>query len=262
MTVDTIRLILRGVHIAAGSLVLMVGVLAMVAVKGGDTHRLLGKAFVLLGRILIGAAMISISWSLIDIESFLTRATPEQAAEAREILPPVFSVIGVLGLMVAHDYERAVTVLRRAPERARRAPHVVALAVAPCVAGIATSVWGLLMISDGRTGLGAVLAFVGALGATPVLAYRKPAEQRLITHSRAMIDALAGFVAAFALFGVGRVLDYNIFSGGPTLIVLIGVLTIIFEGLKRYWIRRVNSGTALPSRHDPVDLSMPGNSPA
>ena len=238
--------ILRGTHIVAGFGAVLLGVVALARAKGGAAHTAAGEAFVFLGRIVVITAVVSSLSGVFAVDSRLGGLTGTELEEARDIVPVFFGVLGVLGLLAAFDLERGVAALRRSS-----IAHLRWLAIAAGLAGTALLVWSIVRVADGRGGVSWFGVIIGVFGVETLLrnGLRAPTlEGRLLSHATGMVDALFGFLAAFTIFGAGRLLNLDFFGGDMRIILLVTIVVLVGQLVNRFWRRRLVLLDAEPDR--------------
>ncbi len=229
---------LRGVHILAGCLALGFGVAALVVTKGDARHRLLGRWFVAVGRVVVVSALVSAVSGVVAVDQRLGGGlSAAERAEARDVVPVFFSLLGVLGLLAAFDLERGVASIRQSS-----VAHLRWIAVLCGVVGLAVSGWGLMRVIDGRGGVSWFAVVVGLFGVETAVRHGRgwrSDDAPVVSHATAMIDAMFGFIAAFTLFGAGRLLSFDLFAGDVRIIVTVAVVVLAGNVLSRWWRARI-----------------------
>lgn len=232
----TVVLLVRGVHIVAGSVALAVGIVALAAPKGRVTHVGAGRVFMVVGRIVVGSALIGACSGMVDVESRVANTSEADLALARDVVPVFFALLGMLGLLASFDMERGFSAL--SPRPGRRG-HLRWIAIANGLAGVGLAAWGSLRVADGKHGVSWFAIVVGCFGVETFVTNvvrRRPPEPRLVGHAVAMVDALFGFIAAFVLFGAGRALDLD-FAGGDRRIVYVVAIVVGAGRIVSTWWR-------------------------
>jgi len=241
--------ILRGTHIFAGFGALLLGAIALARAKGGSAHTAAGEVFVFLGRIVVITAVVSSLSGVFAVDARLGGLTGTELEEARDIVPVFFGVLGVLGLLAAFDLERGVAAIRRSS-----IAHLRWMAIAAGVAGTALLVWSIVRIADGRGGVSWFGVIIGVFGVETLLrnGLRAPRlEGRLLSHATGMVDALFGFIAAFTIFGAGRLANLDFFGGDMRIVLLVAIVVVAGQLVNRLWRRRL---TGLDDEGDPMQL--------
>lgn len=241
------HLILRLIHIAFGTAVLMLIWIPISTRKGGRAHRRSGRLYLQAGRVVVASALVSCVWALIDpaerIGSGDLARNPEGAMADVRLF---FSVLGVLGLVALAEMERGVLVIRRATEpRAHR--WLTAVAVAAGAGALALAGWGLVALTTGIAWHGLVRVGVAALGldvARRTLAVSRgttpTGRQRQIAHLDAMLGSAAAFYTAFAAFGFGRIFETEILRGGLVAFLPWIAPAMATIALTSWWKRRLD----------------------
>lgn len=253
------HLMLRLIHIAFGTAVLILVWIPISTRKGGRTHRRSGRLYLWAGRVVVASALVSCVWALVDPaerigSGDLSRDRDAVVADVRFF----FSVLGVLGLIALAEMERGVFVIGRTAERSagRRLTAVAGLAGG---SALALGGWGLVTLTTGIVWQGLVRIGVAALGldvARRTLAVSRTTtptgHQRQVAHLDAMLGSAAAFYTAFAAFGFRRILDNEILGGGLVALLPWIAPTVVAVALTNWWKRRITPPTTIA----PLDITQ------
>ncbi|PSQ19265.1 hypothetical protein BRD00_03245 [Halobacteriales archaeon QS_8_69_26] len=168
-----------GVHVAAGVVAVLAGVVALVTTKGGHRHRRAGRVFVGSMAVVVGTVPPLLAFDPTPFRAFLT-------------LVAVFS-----GYLAFSGY-RALS--RRRPDRGAAAVDWAA-AVGVVLACLALGGWGVVRLLDGD-GFGVVMAVFGGIGIgfggldLRAFGASDRGGSRTVAHLQRMIGAFIATVSA------------------------------------------------------------------
>lgn len=211
-TLETLTLWL---HIAAGTVALGAGVVALVTTKGGRRHRRAGRVFVYAMAVVVGTVLPLVVLAPTSFRIFLT-------------LVAIFS-----GYLAFSGYR----VLGRKRPADGAAPVDWAAAGLVVVASAALGGWGLLRLAGGTT-FGVVLVVFGAIGlgfgGTDLRTFRggDGVGDWMVTHLQRMVAAFIATVSAVSAVNLT----------GPLGVVAWLWPTAVFVPLITYWSRKYETG--------------------
>ena len=148
----------------------------------------------------------------------------------------LLGVLTVLGLLAARDIENGLGALRETQSRLADG-----LGMACGLVGAAVAVRGVIGLFDGLGGVAWFGLIVGGLGIESCWKQLRAdghPQDRIHAHLTGMIGAAAGFLAAFVLFGMGRLLQGDILEGGAGVVAAVVVVVGASQLLIRWWCTR------------------------
>ena len=242
------HLLLRIIHVAFGTAVLLLFWIPISTRKGGRNHRRSGSRYVWAGRIVVASAVVSCVWALVDPterigSGDLNRDREGAVTHGRYF----FGLLGALALIALAEMERGVFVLRSAADRSARM-WLTTVATVTGVGAVGLGAWGLATVTTGIVWHGLVRIGVAALGldvarrTLDVSRSTTPARhQRHIAHADAMLGSAGAFYTAFAAFGFARLFDNEVLGGGPVAFVPWIVPSVVAIAFTGWWKRRITT---------------------
>lgn len=229
----TVLDLFRAVHIAAGSLALVVMWVPLLSPKGGNLHRRAGRIYVLaMGIVTVAAAAVCIWRLLFDPD-------PENRVWATYFL--------FVAVLAAAQCSAGVRVLRaKSRTGAHRNPWDLGIALLLTLAGAAVLVWGIRLRNSLFIGFAPVGILIGALQLRYWLRPPRAWMHWWFEHMFAMMGAGISTVSAFTVVNAGHL-------GLPqeSLIVWLGpsvVGLLVFGIWRRHYKRRFEEPSVAASR--------------
>jgi hypothetical protein len=232
---ETIELVLRWIHISAGSIGLIAFWVPVLSRKGGISHRRFGTVFKWCGYVVVASALSAV---LLSLGAAIFQGVRPSDNPNRFGFALFLGYLGIVtGVMIRHGIEvlghkRDITEMNRPLDRA-----LAQLSIASSIGIAAFALYyapGNRMALFALSPLGAVIGF----DILQVISGRKNEGKNawLLEHLAALLGAGIAFHTAFAVFGLSRLFDFGL--RGPVAVIpwilpaLIGIPAAVLWGRK------------------------------
>ena len=208
-----IRLAIRYTHIISATFVLFAFWIPVLARKGSRLHIWSGRLAVGVGYVAAISALITCIWGLIDVDYAVgyRELAPQERSELIVEVRYLYSLLGVLSLMVLHGLRLGIRLIRtrEAPETLRNNESRMACSVL-VIGGVAAVVFGISQMPiHGVLSRYLFLVFIGAvsllsaIGDWRYICNPRPTPMAWwYKHMECMLGCLIAFYTAFGIFGL------------------------------------------------------------
>lgn len=210
MELSSLHGLWRAAHIAAGSIGLLLFWCVMCTRKGSNAHRLVGKWFVFIARLVCATAAVSCVWAICAPLQFAHVAhelTPDEQARLSGNIRFLFSILATLMAWLVAGIEMGLHVIRNKDDFSRDSMHPISLWLISGTISLVCGLYGglLLILGDFNGILPLFLSWVGISEARSNIGLlcRTSTESTawIGKHIECMIGAGVGMHTAFFVFG-------------------------------------------------------------
>ncbi len=208
-----LRLAIRYIHIVAATFVLFAFWILVLAKKGSRLHIWSGRLAVGVGSLAAISALITCIWGLINVDYAVgyRELSPQERSELVVEVRYLYSLLGVLSLMVLHGLRLGVRLIRtrEAPEALCNIESRMACSIL-ATAGVAAVVFGISQMPEhGVLSRYLFLGFIGAasslsaIGDWRYICNPRPTPMAWwYKHMECNLGCFIAFYTAFGIFGL------------------------------------------------------------